>query len=178
MTRNYLVILLVLTGAILVSCTKSDIEYENQFAESYDAWISFKKASGNTYSYVVASGSWTGTGTETRVVVSEGKVVGRTFIMRRSKNDGTPAFDVLEEWHEDAGEINTHSSGAAPVTLDEVYAKARTEWLMKREGAQTYLETENNGMISICGYRKDNCADDCFVGISITSIEELSGFPL
>lgn len=178
MTRNYLVLFMLLIGTSLVSCSKSDIEYEDQFEESYDAWISFKKASGNTYSYVVASGSWTGTGTETRIVVNEGKVVGRTFIMRRSKNDGTPAFDVIEEWHEDEGEINTHSNGAAPVTLDEVYAKARTEWLIKREGAETYFETKNNGLISTCGYRNLDCADDCFVGISITSIESVSVYPL
>ena len=61
--------------------------------------------------------------------------------------------------------------GEAPLTFDQIYEKARTEWLVKRENATTYFEAENNGLISKCGYVDDGCQDDCFIGIQISSIK-------
>jgi len=45
--------------------------------------------------------------------------------------------------------------------------------LLKRDNVTTYFEAKNNGMISSCGYWPNNCADDCFTGVSITLIEAL-----
>jgi hypothetical protein len=55
--------------------------------------------------------------------------------------------------------------------LDEIYEKARSNWLKKRGNAKTYFEAKNDGLISSCGYAEDGCQDDCFNGINITSIE-------
>lgn len=43
------------------------------------------------------------------------------------------------EWTEDEDEINSHQhTGAAEaLTLDQVYDKARNEWLTKRKNAKT-----------------------------------------
>ncbi len=172
MMRRYLLILLLLTGNSLVSCNKDGIEYENAYEAGYAKWIAFK-TSGNSYTYTVTSGSWTGWGSETRVSVREGQVIARHYILRQSKNDGTSDSEVLEEWHEHEGQILSHEKGAAPVTLDEVYRLARTEWLAKREDTDSYFETKNDGMISVCGYSDRNCADDCFRGITIASIDRL-----
>jgi len=70
-------------------------------------------------------------------------------------------------------EIGSHKNGAAPLTLSEIYDKAQKEWLIERENTTTYFETENNGMISTCGYVENNCADDCFIGVLINTIEAL-----
>ena len=69
--------------------------------------------------------------------------------------------------------MNTHVNGGTSLTLDEIYEKARTEWLLKRKDATSYFEAKNDGMISSCGYVNNNCADDCFVGITINLIERL-----
>ncbi|HEY0897037.1 MAG TPA: hypothetical protein VGE15_10845 [Sphingobacteriaceae bacterium] len=173
MPRPYLLILLLLTGACLVSCNKDGIEYKNAFEDSYDTWIAFKSASKNSYTYMVTSGSWTGAGSETRISVREGRVTARHFILRQSKDDGTSDAEILEEWYENEGQIQSHERGAAPITLDEVYRMARSEWLIKRSNTDTYFEAGNEGMISVCGYSDRNCADDCFRGITIASVEKL-----
>ncbi|MDD2426409.1 MAG: hypothetical protein PHU00_10410, partial [Bacteroidales bacterium] len=59
------------------------------------------------------------------------------------------------------------------VTLDVIYSKARQEWLLKRENAQTYFEAKNNGLISCCGYVEKGCMDGCFNGIYISYIQPL-----
>ncbi|MGY5355583.1 hypothetical protein [Wenyingzhuangia sp. IMCC45467] len=58
--------------------------------------------------------------------------------------------------------------------MDEIYEKAKQDWLIKRKEVLVYFETDNNGLISTCGYVPKNCMDDCFLGITIKSIEALS----
>ena len=169
MNKPYQLIILLLISTGLVP-SKDNIEYKSAFEDSFDAWIDFKRASGNTYSYIVTSGSWTGTSSETRISVREGKVVGRNFILRHLASDRVSGYDILEEWYENEAQINTHENGAPPITLDEVYSKARSKWLIKRQNTETYFEANNNGMISTCGYRDRDCADDCFTGINISFI--------
>jgi hypothetical protein len=59
------------------------------------------------------------------------------------------------------------------MTLDEIYDRAKSDWLRKRSNAQTYFEANNNGLISSCGYVEEGCQDDCFRGITIASVERL-----
>ncbi|WP_255474197.1 hypothetical protein [Flavobacterium sp. SLB02] len=44
---------------------------------------------------------------------------------------------------------------------------------MKRKNVTNYFEAKNDGLISQCGYVEKGCMDDCFVGITIKSIERL-----
>lgn len=78
-------------------------------------------------------------------------------------------------WTETGAMVGTHTGTPASgyLTLDQVYEKAKNDWLKKRSGTTTYFEAKNNGLISSCGYVPDNCADDCFTGINITLIEAL-----
>lgn len=171
MKSSYLLFAFLLLGGLFIACKKSDIEYNSDFRKSQQSWANFKASSGNSYRYVVASGSWVGTASETTITVRSGKVTQRSYILKG--RDQTNALVVLTEWQEDENSLNSHSGGAASLTLDEVYAKAQSEWLIKRSDATTYFEANNAGMISSCGYVENNCADDCFIGISITSIEKL-----
>jgi hypothetical protein len=78
-------------------------------------------------------------------------------------------------WTESKQELNnnTNTPAAKVLTLDEVYNIAKNDWLRKRDNAQSSFEAKNNGIISSCGYWEDGCMDDCFRGISISSIEAL-----
>lgn len=172
MMRTKLTLFALMFMSLLFSaCKKDSIEYDNDFDKSYKAWLNFKESSGNSYHYKMTSGSWTGSTTETVITVTDGKITKRYFKYTSPvANDGAPGR--TEEWTEQEGEINTHA-GLEALTLDQVYEKAKTDWLLKRKDASTYFEANNNGMISSCGYVDDNCADDCFNGIRIASVEAL-----
>jgi hypothetical protein len=167
---------LFLICTLLAACHKSNLNFHDDFEDSRNAWLSFKQKNANSYVYEVVSGSWTGVGSETIITVKAGKVTQRYFKMfvPATYQASIPA-DKLE-WTETENEIDTHpptSGAAASLTLDQVYEKARTEWLPKRSKAKAYFETKNDGMISDCGYVPDGCQDDCFIGISIAFIHSL-----
>ncbi|MBA6153817.1 hypothetical protein [Gelidibacter maritimus] len=79
------------------------------------------------------------------------------------------------EWTENENELNSHESSIAAdaLTLDQIYNKAETDWLIKRKNSTSYFESKNNGLISTCGYVEKDCMDDCLVGITIKSINVL-----
>lgn len=148
------------------------MEYGNKFDKSFKAWQNFKRSSGNSYRYSVHTSSWTGASSQTILTVKAGKVVQRSYIAKMIDPETNKAI-VVKEWNEGEEEINTYNQGASSITLDEVYHKAKTDWLKKRDHADTYFEANNNGMISSCGYVEKGCQDDCFIGISIDFIEKI-----
>lgn len=156
-----------------LSCKKDTIAYSSDYNESYRSWLDFKKKSNNSYQYIVNSGSWTGYGTETTITVRNGKVVGRSYIATQLPQVQGGTTTVLEQWTEDEGSLGSHSDGAALLTLDDIYRKAREIWLPKKSDASTYFEARNNGLISLAGYVPNGCQDDCLTGISIRKIEAL-----
>ncbi len=174
MKNRILIITLLLISAIISSCsTDDDFNYQNDFENSQKIWLNFKESTNNSYKYTVGSGTWAGSYWETTLTISNGMITQRYF--KYIVTDGL-SEDIQEEeleWTENENEIGTHQNGAEPITLDEIYEKAKQDWLIKRKNTQTYFETENNGIISTCGYRDKNCVDDCFIGINIKSIESL-----
>ena len=162
-------------STLFIACHKSNISYENDFDKSYNEYLSFKKASGNSYRYMVIGASWTGFSWETMITVTDGKITQRYFKLTSPRGYPANIPAGALEWTENENEINTHtqSSAAESITLDQIYEKARTEWLVKRQNAKAYFEAKNNGMISSCGYANDGCVDDCFVGINISYIQSL-----
>ncbi|WP_442590783.1 hypothetical protein ACSBL2_06095 [Pedobacter sp. AW31-3R] len=168
--RSTLALLLIVT--LFASCKKSDIAYENDFDNSYRVWMNFKTSSGNSYRYTVTTGSWTGSTSQTIITVKNGRATGRSYVYKTPVAQNQVELTIREQWDEDLNNLNTHTNGYPTQTLDEIYQRAKSDWLLKREDAKTYLETNNNGMISSAGYVENNCADDCFRGISISSIEK------
>lgn len=174
-SRIYLITVLLI-GNLMASCEKSDLEYEDDFQNSRNAFLDFKESSNNSYKYVVLGGSvFTSYGWETTITVSNGTITERHF--RYTSNTELPDTIPEEEveWTENEGEINNREfTGAAEaLTLDELYDKAQKQWLLKRDNAKVYFEAENNGLMSTCGYVEEGCMDDCFNGITIKSIQEL-----
>ncbi len=119
--------------------------------------------------------TWTGSSWKTTLTVCNGTLVQRHFKYTATEGLADTIPEEELEWTENENEIgdHEHTGAAAPLTLDEIYAKAEQEWLLKRENAKTYFETKNNGLISTCGYVENGCMDDCFIGISIKRIEVL-----
>lgn len=169
------VIALLLICGLTMSCSSDDLNYQNDFAKSQNAWLDFKALSNDSYQYVVADGSvFTEYGWETTITVSNGVIIERRF-----NYTGNPENipDNQLEWTESETEINStaheNSYAAQALTLDEIYLKAEQYWLIKRKNATSYFEIENNGLISTCGYVEKGCMDDCFNGITIKSIVNL-----
>lgn len=106
----------------------------------------------------------------TREILTLMNITESEFVNRYGKS-----LDEALEWREVGAMVGTtqNTSASTFLTLDEVYEKAKNDWLKKKPGVETYFETQNNGMISTCGYVPDNCADDCFSGITISLIEAL-----
>lgn len=158
---------LFITSFIFSCSSDNDLNYQSDFEASQNAWLNFKESSNNSYKYVVSGGSvFTTYGWETTITVSNGIIIQRYFTFT-----GNPE-DISEnqlEWTENENEINSHesSSAAEALTLDQIYSRAETDWLIKRKNATTYFEFKNNGLISNCGYAEKYCMDDCFVGITI-----------
>ncbi|MEJ5962762.1 hypothetical protein [Pedobacter immunditicola] len=171
MKTKFFIFTLLLMGALLTACEKSDIEYDNDFGNSHKAWLSFKQSSNNSYRYMVAQGSVFGSSTETVITIKNGKITQRHF--KYTSLEGTVNLPAeMREWTENENEINTHNVPEA-LTLDQVYEKAKTDWLLKRKDADTYFEAKNNGIISSCGYVEKGCMDDCFIGIHVAYVEAL-----
>lgn len=173
-TRIYLIALLMI-GSLVVSCSADDdLNYQNDFDKSHEAWLNFKEQSGNSYKYTVVGSSWVGFSWETTITVVDGKIIQRDFKYTSFDDLDTIPEDELE-WVENGSEVGSHQNQASdPLTLDAIYAKAENEWLIKRKDATTYFETGNKGMLSTCGYVINGCMDDCFIGIHIKNIESLS----
>ncbi|MFV0564271.1 MAG: hypothetical protein ACK5NB_00405 [Flavobacteriaceae bacterium] len=167
--RIYAIALFCLVG-LVSACDSDDDNTSNAYETSKQVWLNFKAENSNTYQYTATESSWAGYGWETTLTVENGIVTERHFKYTQTPLDHNLSEEELE-WTETDDQIGSHENGAQPLTLDEIYTLAEENWLTERENATIYFETENNGMISICGYVESNCADDCFIGIKIKSIE-------
>ena len=175
MREKIFICVLLLTGYLFSSCDSDDFKYEDDFNKSHNVWLNFKSQTNNSYKYTVQNGTWVGASWETTITVRNGKIIERHFKYTHNVEKLPLGNDVEMEWTEGEDEINTHKNTPAwqAMTLDDIYTKAKEDWLTERKDTKTLFETKNEGMISLCGYIPDNCADDCFTGISIKQIEAL-----
>ena len=171
MKSKFYLIAFIFIGSLCLSCESDDISYQNSFENSLEVFETFKIETNNSYTYTVQNSSWAGWSTETKITVVNGVVTQRHFKYFIPADLDVNLSDEELEWIENGAEIGSHSSGAHALILDAIYDKAENEWLVKRKDAETYFETDNNGLISVCGYTPDNCMDDCFSGIRIISVE-------
>ncbi len=170
--KNFLLLISIIF--IFASCKKEAAtdSIVTDIHDSYHQFEKFKASSKNNYVYTVSTSSWVGYSTITKIQVKNGIVVGRIFTSTIRGNDG--ALKTFATWNEGTSDLNSNQEGAASLTLDEVYHKAKNEWLKVDKSAnQIYFEAKNNGLISNCGYVPNGCADDCFFGIRITEIKPI-----
>jgi hypothetical protein len=168
-------ILFLFLSVCLSACKKENIANESEFNKSYKTWIAYKASVNNSYSYTQNQGSVFGYASETKIGVSNGKVISRDFTAVQLRRDGTSNRDTIARWNENETSLNTHiNQGAELLTLDDIYTRASTIWLkVNKKENNIYFETKNNGLISSCGFVPNGCQDDCFNGIIITAITAL-----
>jgi len=171
--KKLLPIAIVILAQCLVSCESDTLEYHSEFTISHKAWEGFKETNNNSYRYTVTQGSWVGFSTKTTITVESGTITERSFLYTSTEGLSSEIPEDELSWTETNDEIGIHASGAVPLTLDRIYEKAQNDWLLDRPDATTYFETMDNGIISVCGYVEKDCADDCFIGIHIESIDPL-----
>jgi hypothetical protein len=166
---RHLSFILFIIALGLSACEKETVEPGYQ--DSYSAWLSFKKSSNNSYSYVTYYGSWTGTYAESKITIQNGKLVARDFFFIRPTVVPN-VVDTLKKWAERGSTLNTHTDGFEGLTLDQVYAKAKNEWLKVNKAENDIIfQANNNGLISLAGYVPKGCQDDCLTGIHVKDIK-------
>jgi hypothetical protein len=169
--HTYLTLSLVV---LLAACSKDTVSPSGvSYQQSLSNWYAYKYQLKNNYTYTVATYSWIGTRTETKLTVQSGKVTARDYKATRQIAQNSPVDSVYKAWTETAANLNTHGQyeGAEILTMDEVYTKAKNVWLKADVSANRVIfDTDSKGILSSCGYTPINCADDCFNGITIKEI--------
>lgn len=170
---KYQLLLIVTLLTTCVSCKKK--AFENDYQQSYRTWLRFRDSSNNHYQYTKIFSSWTGNRSAYTITVKGGTVLQQEY-KGYGLNADTHQPMLQTSWAEDAASLNTHHNYEPALTLDEVYTKARNEWLkVNPDEHMIYFGSKNRGMISSCGFVSKGCADDCFNGITITEIRGLPG---
>lgn len=177
MKNKIFLLVTTLLCSIVSSCSTDDGPgYQSDFENSRKAWLHFRDTSHNSYRFTISGGSvFTTYGWETTITVSDGKIVERKFSYTPGAEDSIPGDEL--EWTEGQDQINSaehqHTAAFTALTMDGLYAKAQTDWLVKRNNADPIFESANQGMISSCGYYIRDCQDDCFRGVHVKTIEKL-----
>jgi hypothetical protein len=169
-------LLIVTIFAFLALSCKKDVILTN-FDTSLQTWETFKTSANNSYSYTTKGGSIWGFEDSTRITVVNGKVTNRDYVsykIQYQPNNQPPIKTASAQWNETTADLGSHQYGFYVYTMDEVYNKAKSVWLaVDKKNNDLYFETKNNGLISLAGYRPKGCEDDCFNGVTITSVTKL-----
>lgn len=153
--------------------------YNSEFETSLEKWNAYKASINNSYTYTTTGSSIWGYIANTSITVKNGVVTGR--LHQGYKIDYHIAGTVVTSdttliinFTEDAASLNTHPEGQSARTMDELYAKAKAEWLsVDKNKNEITFTTDNRGILYSCGYTPKNCNDDCFNGVTIKSITSL-----
>ncbi|WP_423818695.1 hypothetical protein V5739_14110 [Salinimicrobium sp. TIG7-5_MAKvit] len=176
MKKLYLIFVLSVTF-VLNSCSvdtmqnRLDVEGEHgyDFRESRAAWKDLKREQGNSYTYTILVQSWTGYGSETTIKVEGGKVKKRYYVaFIISEEDGSRT--VTETYEENTKkELGSHAVGAPAYTIDHLYTTCLSKYLtVDHETNKVFFDTNDDGVMMLCGYMPAGCQDDCFRGIKIS----------
>lgn len=151
----------------------SIISKSHSFQESLNTWNTLKTNKGNSYKYTIEFVSYIGFGNRTEIEVDNGKVISRKY--EDFLTEGAMIKPALTMYTETENELGLHTKGAPIKTIDELYETCIGEYLIV-DANTNYISflTNDVGILSDCGYSQKNCADDCFVGVSISNFEWIS----
>lgn len=166
-------ILYILVLMLCISCKKDKSPYSSELENSAQNWEQYKASVNNSYTYISyfqSSFGFISNYSQTKITVQNGVVTGRVYEFRM-----LPNAPLIGTWTEDKATLNTHTGGAPALTLDDIYTKAKNEWLtVDKTKNNIYFEQDANGIITVCGYSAKDCiVGDCFVGAYIKDITKL-----
>lgn len=182
-TKDLLGLVCLLAVIGLFGCDSDEFAERNAYENSRSQWAELKKAKGNSYVYQAHRSSWTGWSSYTDIQVENGAVTARSFYKVtplqhadgsfRHKKEGGILFDTTCVYTESVNDIGTHEQGDKPLTMDELYEVYGKYLMVDRKQNTLYFETDTQGILKLCGYFPNTCADDCFRGIDIESFRWL-----
>ena len=153
--------------------TLTDLNGETglSYDESLSEWEALKNDNGKSYIYQTDIISFTGNGSTTEIKVIDNSVVSRIY-QAFNINGETGERSITATYSENEAALGTNEEGAAPLTIDELYNSCASEYLIvDQENNTIYFQTEVNGLLTLCGFVPNNCADDCFSGVSIKAFD-------
>lgn len=146
-------------------------QLQQEWNNSLQTWNKIKTQHPN-YSYTTGFTSWVGYSNETTIKVQDGVVTARSFKEMQQQNQPGYANVGGNMYIEMGPNIGLNQKGAKPLTLDALYATCGADWLNQNVlDNRLYFKTDEQGLLKQCGYRDKRCADDCFKGVVIYSLE-------
>lgn len=170
MTKRTTLVLLI---ALLFCAPAARSDDQAKLQVSQKTWQQLNKKHNGNYSYKVRWSSFAGFGHETEIVVRNNKVAERRFrsFSGRPVEPGKPTPEHVS-WIEKGDDVGSHKEGAAPKTLDELYAEAAK--VLERDLAdheRRYVRFNKQGLLLSCFTVDRRIADDAPTkGVTITSI--------
>lgn len=170
---------------ILPACEKTDKVDDNQLSvlstlkgssgitynESLQNWNDLKKRNGNSYIYQVTFVSWIGVGSTTVLKVENGIVTSRSYEQFKTNAPYGPK-EITDTYTETGSQVGSHTKGAVSLTIDDLYTSCAKEYLKADKEQNTlFFETEENGLMNLCGFVPNGCMDDCYHGVRISGFE-------
>lgn len=165
-------LLLAITIITIISCDKDDNKSSliTDFNISKVNWEELKSINGNSYTYQTTFSSWTGFGAMTELKIRDGIVISRLY-EEFQINSANGQKEILNSYLEGESNLGSNEKGAEILTIDQLYDSCIGEYLTAGMKNNTlYFEAEWDGIMSLCGYVPNGCADDCFSGVRINSL--------
>jgi hypothetical protein len=158
--------------SILTQLAIASGEKEMSYEASLANWNELKEINGNSYVYQRSFRSWTGYGYDTELWVENGVITKRVYEEYHQEWGPNTPRTILDSYIETGADLGSHLKGDDILTIDDLYKACYSKYLIAdTENNTMYFRTENNGMMTICGYVPNNCADDCFIGIRISAFK-------
>lgn len=141
------------------------------YNESLSKWTELKAKNGNSYVYQTTFTSWAGFGSITELKVIDGIVTSRNYqYFQINVTNGLE--EIVDSYSETKADLGIHEKGAVLMTIDELYNTCASKYLIVEKETNTiYFESKLNGLMTLCGFVPENCADDCYTGIRIDSFD-------
>ena len=173
---NKILILFVFLFSVISCSVNNDIynkvgEEGYSYNKSLKKWNALKEVNNNSYIYKLSFVSWTGFGSSTELEIKNGEVISRAYEEHKF-NLQNKENEVLDSYFETIDNLGEHPKGAIPQTIDDLYTTCASEYLVVSEkDNRIYFETDEDGLMKMCGFVPNNCMDDCYIGVTVKSFE-------
>ena len=151
--------------AVCAVCAVCATNLNEEYQNSLNDWNILKAENNDCYTYTVITFSFVGFGSTTTITVEDGIVISRSYEAFDSNGNITNTYKEFDNV------IGSNSDGAAPKTMDELYAECPTYLSQDPSTNHIFFVTNSDNIMTTCSYSPILCAGDCSQGISISSIQ-------
>lgn len=148
-------------------------QYEMEYQESLKQWKQEKKAHNNSYEYTLFFETSELTYRSSTIVVVKNGVVHSREKRASLRNINTGKFEPFKKdtWIETQKQLGTHDE--APKTMDQLYEDCNNALMVDSQLNHLVFTMDNNQLMTACGHSHNDCAGDCFRGVTIQDFKWL-----